>query len=223
MADFPFATVGFDLDGTLFDTSIEICAALNHALAHGGHQPVDSATTRQLVGMGAKHMLKMALGQQGIEDDARVKTLLPVLLDHYEAHLGSDSPAFPGLFEAMDTMAAQGVTFAVVTNKFEYLAVKLLDTLGLLNRFVTVIGGDTMGPGRGKPLPDPIIEMIKRCGGGRAAFVGDSIFDVRAAQAAGIPCVALSFGFLTQPAHELGAEAVIDHYDALIPALQRLG
>jgi phosphoglycolate phosphatase len=229
MVGFPFDIVGFDLDGTLFDTSIELCASLNHALMHGGHAPIDTASTRQLVGMGAKHMLRMALDQQGHRDqhgnadEARVRTLLPVLIDHYDANLGTDCPPFPGLIQALDGLAKANVRLAIVTNKFEHLAVKLVTNLNMIDRFVTVIGGDTMGPGRGKPKPDPIIEMIKRCGGGRAAFVGDSIHDVRAAQAAGIPVIALSFGFLSQPAQDLGADAVIDHYDEMITALHALG
>jgi phosphoglycolate phosphatase len=93
----------------------------------------------------------------------------------------------------------------------------------MLDRFVTVIGGDTMGPGRGKPMADPIHEMISRCGGARAAFVGDSIHDTSAATAAIIPSIAVSFGFLHQPVEELGATAIIDHFDELIPTLQRIG
>ena len=53
-------------------------------------------------------------------------------------------------------------------------------------------------------------------------FVGDSITDTTAARAAGIPVVAVSFGFSDRPAAELGADAVIDHYDDLLPALRRL-
>ena len=64
--------------------------------------------------------------------------------------------------------------------------------------------------------------MVERCGGGSAAFVGDSIYDVRAAKAAGLPVVACSFGFLNGPVGELGADAVIDHYDDLVGTLERL-
>jgi len=53
--------------------------------------------------------------------------------------------------------------------------------------------------------------------------VGDSIYDVLAAKNAGIPSVAVSFGFLSQPIEELGADAVIDGFDELVPALERLG
>ena len=64
--------------------------------------------------------------------------------------------------------------------------------------------------------------MVERCGGGRAAFVGDSIYDTGAARAAGLPSVAVSFGFLQQPIEELGADVVIDSYAELVPALERL-
>ena len=119
-------------------------------------------------------------------------------------------------------MRARGVQCAIVTNKRESFAHKLLRHLGLLDRFACVIGGDTLGPGRSKPAPDPILAMIERCGGGPAAFVGDSIYDVRAARAAGVPVIACAFGFLQQPVETLGADAVIAGYDELIPTLERL-
>jgi phosphoglycolate phosphatase len=64
--------------------------------------------------------------------------------------------------------------------------------------------------------------MIERSGGGRAAFVGDSIYDVMAANSAGVTSIAVSFGFLDRPAHELGADHVIEHFDELGPLLARL-
>ena len=100
---------------------------------------------------------------------------------------------------------------------------KLIGELELRARFATIIGGDTMGSGNAKPSALPIREMIRRCGGGRAAFVGDSIFDTLAARNAGVPSIAVSFGFLSQPVEELGADAVIDSYAQLMPALERLG
>ena len=80
-----------------------------------------------------------------------------------------------------------------------------------------------MGPGSSKPSPIAIQAMVDRCGGGRAAFVGDSIYDVQGARAAGLPVVACSFGFLTGPVGDLGADATIDGYIDLIPTLERLG
>lgn len=227
MAEISFDIIGFDLDGTLLDTSMELAASLNHALESAGRPQVNEKSVRSLVGMGARHMLEMALEQSGGSDEDLVKSLMPVLIDHYEANLGNNAPAFAGLIEAMDLLQDHGVKLAVVTNKFESLAVKLLTNVRMIDRFVTVIGGDTMGKGRSKPKRDPIDEMIRRCGGTvdqtPAAFIGDSIFDIKAAKNAGIASVAVSFGFLHQPVEELGADAIIDHYDELVPALATLG
>jgi phosphoglycolate phosphatase len=111
---------------------------------------------------------------------------------------------------------------AVCTNKFESFATRLLTDLGLIDRFACIVGGDTLGPGLSKPDRAPIDEMIRRAGGGRTAFVGDSIYDIMAARNAGIPGIAVSFGFLLEPVDQMGADAVIDSFDELIPTLDRL-
>ena len=64
--------------------------------------------------------------------------------------------------------------------------------------------------------------MIEQCGGGRAAFVGDSIYDMMAAKAAGTPSLIVRFGFLDRPAEDFGADHIIDHYDELVPLLAGL-
>jgi phosphoglycolate phosphatase len=63
---------------------------------------------------------------------------------------------------------------------------------------------------------------VERAGGGPAAMIGDSIVDVQTARAAGLPCMAVSFGFADRPADQLGADAVIDRFDQLLPALAAL-
>lgn len=108
----------------------------------------------------------------------------------------------------------------MVTNKSEPLARKLLGELGLLDRFACVIGAGSGFPL--KPEPGALQAMVERAGGGSAAYVGDTTFDTRAARAAGLPCVAVSFGFNDAPAIELGADAVIDHFDDLSAALARI-
>jgi phosphoglycolate phosphatase len=113
------------------------------------------------------------------------------------------------------------VKLAVCTNKLEGLARKLIVALGWQGRFVAIVGGDTL-PQR-KPDPAPVYAAIAQAGGGRAVFIGDSISDTDAARAAGIPCVAVTFGFSDRPPEQLGATLLIDHYDELLPALERLG
>jgi len=223
MTDYSFELVGFDLDGTLLDTSADLAAAVNHALSRAGRPALQVAEVRTMIGGGARHMLAQALTATGSCSDDLLDMLLPELLAFYEAHIAVKSCPFPGCLEALDALASRGVRLAVVTNKLERLAIKVLDELGLRSRFATVIGGDTLGEGRGKPHPDLIRLMIERCGGRRAAFVGDSAFDVMAARAAGLPVIVCGFGFLQQPARSLGADAVIDHYAELLPVLDRLG
>lgn len=220
---FPFPVVGFDLDGTLIDTSGDLLNAVNHALDHAGRPRLHADQIRTMIGGGAKHMLMLGLEESGgcTPDDFR--PLCKRMLGYYEAHVSVESRPFDGALTALDALDALGVKTAIVTNKFESLAVKLLGDLGLLDRFVTVIGGDTLGKGFSKPHRAPIDEMITRCGGGRAVFIGDSIYDIMAAKNAQIPSVAVSFGFLLEPVDEMGADAVIDHFDELLPALRRLG
>ncbi|MFZ5746880.1 MAG: HAD-IA family hydrolase [Pseudomonadota bacterium] len=223
MADFPFDIVGFDLDGTLVDTSPDLTSAVDHALAAAGRAPLTMEQVRPMIGGGAKNMLRHALDATGGVDEAEFKRLYRLLLSHYEANISVGSTPFPGALDALDALAARGVKLAVVTNKFERLAQKLLTEIGLRPRFATLIGGDTMGKGNAKPSAAPIDEMVARLGGGRAAFVGDSIYDTGAARNAGVPSVAVSFGFLTGPVEELAADAVIDRYADLLPTLERLG
>jgi phosphoglycolate phosphatase len=218
----PFDIVGFDLDGTLLDTSASLTRAVNHTLALAGRPPLHIDQVRPMIGGGAKRMLEMGLEASDGYDPDEMKQLYPQLLSFYRDNISEGSVPYPGLLDALDALAGMGVRLTIVTNKFESLAVKLLDELGLRTRFAAVIGGDTMGKGNAKPSAMPIREMIARAGGGSAVFLGDSIYDTLAAKNAGIPSIAVSFGFLMGPVEELAADAVIDHYDELIPTLERL-
>ena len=217
-----FDIVGFDLDGTLLDSHADLGAAVNHALALAGRPPVPIGEVRALIGGGGRTMLRRALALTGGVPEAEFDALHSALVDYYEANIAVHSRLFPGGLAMLDALAAAGVKLAVVSNKLERLSVRVLEELGLASRFYTIIGGDTMGKGRAKPSRHPIDAMIARAGGGRAAFVGDTTYDIGAAKAAGIPSVAVSFGFNDLPPEELGADAIIGHFDELIPALAQL-
>lgn len=228
MTDFPFDAVGLDLDGTLLDTKADLAAAVNHALAEGGYRQVPTEKVEGLIGGGAKIMLARAIeAQGGSMADEDFRPLYKSLLSFYSEHNAVHTAPFPGVIDTLDALAAMDVKLAVVTNKFESFATEILASLGLSDRFVTLIGGDSLGKGadgnfRAKPAADPIYAAIERCGGGAFAFVGDSSYDVMAARAAGVPVIAAGYGYCDRPAHDLGADAVIDRFADLIPTLERL-
>ena len=221
---FPFEIIGFDLDGTLVDSALDLGPALNHALRAAGREPVTIDQARSLVGGGAWVMLERALLITGglLEADA-LDVADALLLEHYTANIAANTRAYDGCLAALDELAVRGCRLAVVTNKAEALARKLLAELGMTARFASIMGGDTLGRKRSKPAPDMIHETVRINGGGRFVMVGDSASDVRAAKNAAVPVVALSFGYHDVPPHELGADALIDHFDELLPALARLG
>ncbi|WP_416909308.1 MAG: phosphoglycolate phosphatase [Polymorphobacter sp.] len=208
-------TIVFDLDGTLVDTAPDLTAALNHALGELGRPPVDPQAVRHMVGHGARKLLERGLAASGTASPALVEAGVPAFLDYYWLHIADGSRPFEGVEAAMDRLAAAGCRLAVCTNKPVALAQGLIGALGWTKRFSAVMGFDSVP----LPKPDPghVWATIEAAGGdvADAAYVGDSMTDVAAARAAGVPVVAVSFGFSDRPAAALGADAVIDHYDAL--------
>lgn len=221
MTSFPFSVVVFDLDGTLLDTAPDLTAALNHSLTVLGRATVPEDSVRHMVGHGARALLHKGLAATGTASETLVDEGFPIFIDYYRDHIADASRPFPGLEAALDALAARGVALAVCTNKMESLSRTLIDAIGWQTRFAALVGGDTL-PVR-KPDPAPLFEAIARSGGGRAAFVGDSITDTLTGQNAKIPTVAVTFGFSDRPHDQLGADRLIDHYDELVEALEALG
>ncbi|RZF65798.1 HAD family hydrolase [Sphingomonas populi] len=220
MTDFSFDIVGFDLDGTLVDSSGDLAAAVNAMLASDGRPTLTVPQVVAMTGGGVARLVRLALEATGGATPDEAERLQAVMLASYEANIAVLTRPYPGAVAAIEALRARGVRVAIVTNKLAALSEKLLADLALRDLFDTVIGGDTMGPGKQKPDPAPIHEMIQRLGGGRAAFVGDTMFDVTAAKAAGVPVVVVNFG--REPVDGFDADAVIDHFDALIATLEGL-
>lgn len=217
MTQFPFSIVGFDLDGTLVDSAGDIANAVNHALATIDRPPLARDAIAAMVGGGARRLIRLAL-EAGGGVPTEFEAVHARYLDHYAAHLAEETRPYPGAIEAVDALRALGVCTAVVTNKVERLAIRLLDRLGILGRFDLVLGGDTLGPGTQKPSPAMLDALVARLGGGRAILIGDSPFDIGAAQAAGIPSIRFD---PTGLATAIGADATIARFDALLPLLAR--
>jgi phosphoglycolate phosphatase len=220
MSAFPFDVVVFDLDGTLADTALDLAAALNHALDRLDRPQVDREEVRNLIGHGAKALLRKGLAKSGASPESLVEQGYPHFIDYYAANICVGTRAYDGLDAALAALRAFDVRLAICTNKPERLTHLLVDAIGWHGRFDAIVGGDTLAVR--KPDPAPLAEAVARAGGGRAVFVGDSVVDADTARAARVPFVAVSFGFSDRPAEALAADAVIDDYAGLIPALERL-
>jgi phosphoglycolate phosphatase len=212
-----FRTIAFDLDGTIADTAPDLAAALNHTLAFLGRPTIAPSDVRGMIGHGVRALLRNGLVATGRADEAALEAGLPELMRFYEAHICVLTVPYPGVTEAFDALADRGVALALCTNKTEHLAFRLIEALGWRERFAAIIGGDTAATT--KPDPAMLHLAIERAGGGPAAMIGDSIVDVQTARAAGVPCIAVSFGFADRPADQLGADAVIDGYGVLLRTL----
>lgn len=214
----------FDLDGTLCETAEDLIATLNVVLAQEGAAPVASSAARKMVGHGARALIRRGLAASGREaSDARIEELFDVFLGHYSANVATHSYLFPGVTAALDRFAENGFRFAVCTNKIEAPSVRLLELLGVAHRFDAICGQDTFEVC--KPHGDALLKTIARAGGdpGRSLMVGDSKTDIDTARAAGIPVVAVDFGYTDIPVAQLGPDRVISHFDALWDAVAELG
>lgn len=216
------ATVVFDLDGTLVDTAPDLCAALNHALGVLGRRGVPAESVRHMVGHGARRLLDNGLAATGGSSPELVEAGFGPFLAYYAEHIAYGSRPFDGVETALDVLAGAGCRLAICTNKPVKLSAALVTALGWGGRFVANLGFDSVPT----PKPDPahLFAAIAAAGGQAetSIFVGDSITDTTTALAAGVPVVAVSFGFSDRPAAELGADHVIDHYDELVAALRHI-
>jgi len=216
-------TAVFDLDGTLVDTAPDLVATLNTVFSREGLPPVAYEVARNLVGGGARMMIERGLAaERRILPAAEVDRLHQEFVEHYAAHIADHSRPFPGLDAALDELAADGWSLIVCTNKLEWLSLRLLEALDLSRRFAAVCGADTFG--LKKPDPELLRGTLARAGGrvDRAVMIGDSASDVDMARAAGIPVVAVDFGYTETPAAELGADLVISTFEALPRAVSNL-
>ena len=210
----------FDLDGTLADTAPDIAAGINRMLADFGRPQLAEAEIRPLIGDGARNLLRRVLETSGPAPETLLDEAHPRYLDHYAAHICEGTVRYPNVEQAMDDLAALNVRLAICTNKSTRMTRLLLDALGWTDRFAAMVCGDTLPVF--KPDPRTLLETIRQAGGGRAALVGDSLIDGRTARAAGTPFVAVGFGYRDRPVEALCADAVIDDYADLIPALRAL-
>lgn len=216
----PRPIIVFDLDGTLIDTAPDLLSSLNHSLGVGGVAPVNVERFRQHAGMGGRVMIERAFAAANapLARDEHER-LVDVFLQHYGAGIPGQSQPYPGVLAALDRFEREGFALAICTNKPERFSRHLMQSLGLAGRFGAICGADTFT--YRKPDARHLFDTIAAAGGDRdrALMVGDSRTDIDTAKAAGIPVVAVDFGYTDRHVREFEPSAVISHFDELTTAL----
>jgi phosphoglycolate phosphatase len=212
-------TIVYDLDGTLADTAEDLMAALNAVLGSRGLAPLPVESARSMLGAGARVLIKRGFAASGRAlDPPTLEASFADFLAHYNAHIADRTQLYPGVKNALAVIARLGWRQAVCTNKLEGSAKLLMTKLGVADLFAFICGQDTFGVG--KPDAAPLLKTIAASGGAseRAIMVGDSITDIKTARAAGLPVIAVDFGYTDVPVAELGPDRVISHFDELAEA-----
>ena len=216
-------TIVFDLDGTLVDTAPDLHAALVHSFEIAGLEAVSLTTVRDAIGHGARAMIEFSANAKGyVLTETQLTEMHQNFLTHYIAHIADCSRPFDGIIECLDFCDAKNARLAVCTNKTQALAVEVLTTLGMFDRFHSIVGADAAS--EKKPSAAHIIEAVQLAGGELkgAVMVGDSSTDGFAAKAAGIPFFLMSYGYLDSRISEVPVAARLDRAFELPAALERL-
>ena len=211
--------VMFDLDGTLIDSVPDLAAAVDVMLGQLGRDAAGVEQVRHWVGNGARVLVRRALAgdiEHAHIGEAEAEQALALFLEAYAGD-HSRSTVYPGVRALLDRLQGEQVPLALITNKPSRFVPELLADKQLDGYFRWLVGGDTL-PVQ-KPDPAALHWVMQQAGvvAGQALFVGDSRSDVLAAKAAGVPVVAVSYGYNHgRPIASENPDLLVDSLDALI-------
>ena len=207
-----YQAIVFDLDGTLLDTIADLGEAVNHTLRKRDLPLHTLEEYRSMVGNGVRKLVERALPTVISSEQSESRNLLDDCLSdfmsYYESHIDVHTKPYGGMPELLKDLADQGVALAVASNKFqsgaEYLVRKLFPGIP----FVAILGNK-----EGFPLkPDPaIVETVLEKAGvkkSEAALVGDSATDMKTAANAGVPGIAVAWGYQDMTGYPVVAHTV---------------
>jgi phosphoglycolate phosphatase len=183
----------FDLDGTLIDSSVDLAISMNATREHVGMPPLDPALIFSFVGNGAATLVRRALGPSAPED--LVESALAFFLKFYRAHALEHTRLYPDVGEIVETLAAEGHTLAVLTNKPVRISTDIMKALKLGNLFLRVYGGDSFPRKKPDPIGITTLQQEANTEANDTLMVGDSGVDVQTARNAGVRSCGVTWGF----------------------------
>ncbi|MBF0129866.1 MAG: phosphoglycolate phosphatase [Alphaproteobacteria bacterium] len=214
----------FDLDGTLIHSVPDLTACLNLLLAEEGGRSLEDGEVRLMVGDGVDNLIQRGFaagGSRPVSGD-EVTALVARFLRAYEATPALRTHCYPGAAATLAALRTEGCVLGLCTNKPHRATVEVLELLGLAEFFSGVVAAESTA--FIKPDPRPLLAALDAMGAARerAVMVGDSPVDVAVARNAGIPVIAVSYGYTRVPPRDLGADILIDSLTELPAALARL-
>lgn len=193
-------TVIFDLDGTLLDTAPDFSFILDTQLARHGREPLPYEAVHRTVSSGARALVQRAFDIES--DDARLPALLEEFLAAYAELIPSTrARLFDDIAALLSGIEEGGRRWAIMTNKARRFSEPLLTHFPDLARYGSLVCPDDVNAA--KPDPAGILRACSELGvdPGSAVYVGDHPRDIEAAINAGMPGIAVRWGYLPEDAN----------------------
>lgn len=183
----------FDLDGTLLDSARDFIAILQAMRAEASLPALDESLIRQTVSAGAAAMVSLALDMPADHPDFAGHK--QDFLQRYRDNPCLHSRLFDGLPQLLEQLEARGIAWGVATNKPEHFARPVLEQLQLDQRAALLVCPEQVE--RAKPAPDMLLLACRQLGitPQQAMYLGDDQRDIDAARAAGMPSLAVGYGY----------------------------
>ena len=211
-------SIVFDLDGTLIDSLPDVLASLNLLLAAEKRRPLRIQELHNLVGRGVYPMIEGAYRMTGkaITSPSELENAVHCYINNYKTNPVEHTVVFPNVIETLGSLKKDGFCMGICTNKPYEMTLLVLEGLGIDVFFDGVTGGDNLP--FNKPDPRHILTTLEKMQSEahRAVMVGDSWVDVKAGHNAGLPVIAVNYGYSERPMESLNADRVIDDF-ALLP------
>ena len=220
------ALIIFDCDGTLVDSQHMICAAMRQAYEANSLSVPEREHLLSIVGLSLPDAFRRLAAHSAAGAEHPVDSLVTCYKDAFAALRRSDDhlePLYPGAREAIDALAARPDTLlGIATGKSQRGVRAVLGRHGLLERFATI---QTSDDAPSKPHPGMVLAAMRETGAAPqdTVVVGDTVFDLEMACAAGAHAIGVAWGYhLPSALREAGAHAVIERFAELVPTLDRL-
>ena len=184
----------FDLDGTLADTSKDMCNALNVVLSRNRFKSVDCLELKTHISRGAVGVIEYASHVNGRSIDSSL--LRAEFLQEYSDKCFVHTKMIDDMKKLIDHMNNIQISWGIVTNKHSKYVNKILKGLSIDDKVACLITGDMVS--EPKPSPEGLLEASKIAGinPSECIYVGDDERDILAGRNAGMYTVAADFGFI---------------------------